>query len=113
MRWPVSRGGFAAILGCIALLGCEQPTQTIVETQAASSPEQPPEEPTAPAWEPEALHVYTFPAEIDAFSEAAIVDEWEFSEADYADMLDRVEAMVEIHNRDNPGDQLQAIGGGL
>jgi len=96
---------FAAVAACIALLGCEQPTQTIVEKQAA-----PPEQP--PAWAPEALHVYTFPAELDELSEAAIVDEWEFSENTYHDMLRRVEATVDIHNRDNPGDRLQVVGGG-
>ena len=67
----------------------------------------------APAWQPEPLHVYTFPAESVELSEDLIVEQWEFTEDTYHDMLRRVEATVEVHNRDNPDNQLQVVGGGL
>jgi hypothetical protein len=67
----------------------------------------------ARAWQPEPLHVYTFPADVTEFSEALIVEQWEFTKDTYDDMLRRVETTVEVHNRDNPDDQLQVVGGGL
>lgn len=65
-----------------------------------------------PQWLPEALHVYTFPAELTEYSDEAIRDEYVFSEDRYDEMVGRVRDTVESHNRNNPDDQLQIVEGG-
>ena len=113
----MSHLGRGTLLVCAVLAvlsSCTPPPQPTVEQGVAESDETPiDEEPQL--WQPQPLHVYTFAAELsrDELSEAEIRHEWQFSESDYHDMLRRVRATIDSHNRNNPGDELQVIGGGL
>ena len=84
------------------------------EPQEECKPDEPaPDEPEP--WQPKTLHVYTFAASLprDEWSDETARDVWQFDEGNYHDMLRRVRATIDSHNRNNPGDELQVIGGGL
>ena len=98
----------------VIMSSCTPPTQPTVEQIVPESDEEPiDEEPQI--WHPQPLHVYTFDADLsrDELAEDEIRHEWQFSESDYHDMLRRVRATIDSHNRNNPGDELQVIAGGL
>ena len=107
----------------LAVSSCDSPTGPTEQApeQATEQPDDTPqrdydETHDAPTlWQPARLHVYTFAAELsrDEMSGEHVRDEWQFSEDTYTDMLRRVRATVDSHNRNNPDDLLQLLGGGL
>lgn len=112
----------------LALSMCDNSTlpeidEAAIDPPQVDTPDDPPpvDEPAEPTpdepelWQPEPLHVYTFAADLprEQWGEDTARDVWQFSEDDYEDMLRRVEATIESHNRNHPDDELRVVGGGL
>ena len=102
----------------VIMSSCTPPTQPVVDDSAeqADTQDDDSQRDDAPElWQPTPLHVYTFAASLprEEWNDETARDIWQFSESDYHDMLRRVRATIDSHNRNNPGDELQVIAGGL